>query len=504
MNGCIYRPQSLGFLVFLLLTGCPETMSTDADVGGEDLSVDRSNALDTIVDDAFEPNDDVSAETGIDAATLDPLLQSRLYPDWCLAGAVTAIPTNVVSTVEVGDSIQAAIDAASDGVVELAEGVHTISATIRLKSGVLLRGSSNGSTIETTQAMNSMVSLEGGYNGEQNITLTDATAFSHTLTFSGDSMTPGYWLIGSTAKGQLVRVLEVEGNVAALETALGESFDGLSVVSQNELIEKSGLQNVTLTPKHTVKDLVFVRSATDCWVDNVQMNGVGGQLRAGIFTRQVYRVSLTNNVITDAAEHGDGGQGYGIDVANNSSNCLVAGNTLRRLRHSMLLQGAAVANVFRMNDSADPLHPNFVPGGPADMSFHGYSSSNLVDSNLIDRIQIIDSGLPGVHNTIAFNTLRSGPLTLDKDVNQLTLLGNQIEGDVATLRARIMPSIATESTAGNPSPERPFWENDYDPFEGPGGSSGFTERGMGILDWGSGDDVYIDEQIRPNEVSFCN
>ena len=75
-----------------------------------------------------------------------------------------------------------------------------------------------------------------------------------------------------------------------------------------------------------------------------------------------------------------------------------------------------------------------------------------------------------------------------------------MEGNVAALRARKMPSIRAESTAGNPSPVRSFWTLDYDPFAGPGGNTPYTKRGVGILDWDSGDAVYVDEALRSLDI----
>lgn len=435
---------------------------------------------------------------------VDPALRARLYPDWC-ASSLTRPPDvlAIATTVAVGQSIQNAIDSTASGVVELAPGVHTIAQTIRLRSGVVLRGAEEGSTIQTSQAMVNMVTLAGGYNGRENTTLALANRFSREVTFIGDRMTPGFWLIGGSSRGQLVRVLRVTGNRAYLETALADDFAGTPAVTQRDLITRAGLERLTLSPLHDVSDLILVRSAYDSWVRQVVTLGRRGQIRSAILLRQAYRVAVLDCTFLNAKEHGDGGQGYGIDLVNNSSNCLIEGNTLRLLRHSILIQEGASANVIRNNDSADPRHTNFVDGGPADISFHSYASANLVIGNFIDRIQINDAGNPGPHNTLAFNTLRSGPLTLANGVDHLTLLGNRMTGDVATLRARIMPSLINECSAESPSPGRPFWSADYDPFEGPTGISGFTNRGVGILDWGSGEDIWLDEDIQPDTINFC-
>ncbi len=418
-------------------------------------------------------------------------LAGRLFTGWCPAGAFSTSAGGPTTTVSSGGSIQSAINEAASnggGIVQIS-GRHTISRPIELRSGVVLRGS-GGAVITTSQNMDNMVQFGGGFGGSSTATVTGGNAFGRSFTFSG-SLSSGYYIIGDSSRGQLVKVTSINGNTANLELPLAENFTGLSVSPQRDLLTGAGLESLTLEPKHRVRDLIEMRSTRHSWVRNVTTNGVGGQTKAAVYLRQAYRVSVIDNTFSNAAEHGDGGEGYGINIANNSSSSLIANNKLRLFRHSILLQGAAAGNVVRSNDSDEPRHPNFVQGGPADISFHNYASANLVFANTVTRIQINDAGRPGPHNAMLFNTLRTGPLTLDYGANNLTLVGNKMNGSVEDLRRRIMPSLNTDSTAGNPSPERAFWTLDYDPFAGPGGDNR-TRLGRGILDWGSGDNVYVD------------
>ncbi len=419
-------------------------------------------------------------------------LAGRLYNGWCPAGASSTSAGGAIIRVAAGGSIQSAIDQAASnggGIVEIS-GRHTISRPIELRSGVVLRGT-GGAAITTGQNMDNMVQFGGGFGGSSTATVTGGNAFSRSFTFNG-SLGSGYYIIGDQSRGQLVRVTSINGNTANIELPLVENFNGLSISPQRDLLTRAGLESLKLEPQHRVRDLIEIRSTRHSWVRDVTTNGAGGQTKAAVYLRQAYRVSVIDNTFSNAAEHGDGGQGYGINIANNSSSSLIANNKLRLFRHSILLQGAAAGNVVRSNDSDEPRHPNFVQGGPADISFHNYASANLVFANTVTRIQINDAGRTGPHNAMLFNTLRTGPLTLDYGVNDLTLIGNKMNGSVGDLRSRMMPSLNTNSTAGNPSPERAFWTLDYDPFAGPGGDSR-TSRGRGILDWGSGDNVYVDE-----------
>ena len=429
-------------------------------------------------------------------------LAQRLYPGWCRSGPLAAPGVSGgVTTVAPGQSIQAAIDATSSGVVELQTGVHTISRPVELKSRVVLRGASRQAVIRTSSAMEHMVEIGGGFTGAKAGNLTDAKAYSRSITIGSGTLSPGLWLIGSPQGGQMVRILSVNGNTANLELPLTRDFSGSSIAQQKDPISRAGLERVTLQPRHTVRDVVVVRSALDVWVDDIETDGSGGQVRSAVYLRQAYRVGVYDSRFVTARELGDGGQGYGINIANNSSNSLIRGNRLERLRHAILLHAGAAGNVVRDNVNENPRHPNFVEGGPADISFHGYASGNLVMGNSIERIQINDAGTPGPNNAIVGNTLRVGPLTLDNNVDNLTLLGNDMQGSVEALRSKTMPPVDAVSTAGNRSPERQYWTYGYDPF-GRSGDTAFNRFGDGILDWGSGDDVYVDPDIRAIDV--CN
>ncbi|MEM9654792.1 MAG: hypothetical protein AAGA65_22060 [Actinomycetota bacterium] len=400
-----------------------------------------------------------------------------------------------MTTVDPGESIQAAIDGSPGGVVELAAGVHTISAPLRMRSGVIVRGVSRQAVIRTGSSMDQMVEFGGGYTGGSVGSLSRAGQYSRTITTTGATLSPGLWLIGGTSGGQLVRVLSASGTTATLELPLTQDFSGYTIAAQRDPITRSGLERVKLEPKHTVRDLVMMRSAYDVWINDVETDGSGGQVRSAVYLRQSYRVAIYNGDFITARELGDGGQGYGINIANNSSNVIVEANRLERFRHSILLHAGAAGNVVRNNRSETPRHPNFVEGGPADISFHGYASGNLVIGNSIERIQLTDAGRPGPNNAVVGNTLRVGPLTLDNGVDKLTLLGNQMLGSVDALRATNMPSVAADSTAGNPSPVRSYWSYGYDPF-GRSGDTAYDRFGDGILDWGSGSDVYVDPGVR--------
>ena len=457
---------------------------------------------------AISPTTEATAASTTVPPTVRPstgggtLPQGRLYGGWCRSGHgnVRTSPGSNVVSVSPGQSIDAAIAGLDEGVVELQSGVHLIDRPIELRSNIVLRGNGSGAVIRTTRAMDQMVILGGGHTQGSAATISEGNAFSKTLRTSRP-LSVGLWQIGNVGGGQIVKVVAVDGSRSTLELPLAETFTGTSIAPLADPITNAGLERVRLEPRHSVQDLIMVRSATLSWVNGVETEGSGGQIRSAVYLRQSYRVVISNNNFSGARELGDGGQGYGVNIANNTTNSVIEDNRLRLLRHSILLHAGAAGNVVRSNTSTDTRHPNFVEGGPADISFHGYASANLVESNDVERIQISDAGRPGPHNAIVGNTLRFGPLTLDNGVDNLTLLGNVMEGTVEQLQAHTMPSIRAVSTAGNPSPARSYWRLGYDPF-GRAGDSPHDRFGDGILDWGSGNDVFVDSTIR--SVNYCS
>ena len=397
--------------------------------------------------------------------TPPPNIEFEFYNNYCDTGLVSPPSSSGPTvTVPVGGDIQAAIDGlTSGGTVALTSGVYTIDSCINLDSNVVLDG--GGATIRTTQAMGNMVCIGGGFFQPTGVTGTGTCNTNQlTVTNAGGLQIPGLLQLGSNSStgpgGQIVRVVSAAGNVLTLETTLCQDFTGtpiLDLAGTSPPIVRAGVENVTLEPLHNVTDLLIFRTADNCWTDGVDTLGVAGQIRSGVSVRQSYQCAVLNGTLDNAAQHGDGGRGYGINVNGCSTHILVENNTLTRFRHSILLHAGAAGAIVRGNNSSNPIHPNFVQGGPTDISFHGWTSSCLVTGNVSERIQIVDAGLPGPKNVIAFNTTTHAPPTLDGGVSDVAVIGNTCLGDLNLLQTTVMPSIAgSANTAGDPSPTRPY------------------------------------------------
>ncbi len=88
--------------------------------------------------------------------------------------------------------------------------------------------------------------------------------------------------------------------------------------------------------------------AADCWISGVRSE-IGANHHVTI--SQSAHVEIRGSYFRNAYNNGNGGNGYGISVGNNSSNCLIEDNIFEGLRHALILGGSANGNVFGYNAS---------------------------------------------------------------------------------------------------------------------------------------------------------
>ncbi len=496
--------------VALVVAACGDGVKTSDE---EVLVSANSTKLSSELDNRDETPDEASTTSPEpeeeSAKSVSTELASRIYPGWCQV-AVLAISSPPPDASISGTSIQEAVDflGVDGGVLEIS-GRFVISEPISMRPDVVLQG--DGSAVIETEPgveLSSMIEFSGGGYVESSGRVVEGRAFTDQMVTS-QSLSPGYYLIGSNDDngGQLVEVTSSDGNIANLAYALTQDFDGYEIFANpNGPHIGGGVRDVTLIPKGPVNDLIALNRTVNTSVENVTTEGEGGQIRSAILLSQAYSSEIIGNELVEANQFGDGGRGYGISIANNSSNNLIADNEISRMRHSMLLHVGAAGNVVSGNSSTDAIHPNFQNGGPADMSFHGYASSNLVINNTLLRTHISDAGKPGPNNMIAFNTFTSGPLTIANGANNLTVLNNTFDGSFSELTSNASAMQVIDSSRSNPALSKPrkLWSSDYDPFAGPDSTDRRLQRGVGILDLdsGSADDIYVDQNIEP--FDFCS
>ncbi len=103
-------------------------------------------------------------------------------------------------------------------------------------------------------------------------------------------------------------------------------------------------------------------------------------------------IEVSGCYFEEAHDYGSGGHGYGVNVSNGSSECLIENNIFRRLRHAMLVQYGANGNVFAYNYSRES-NPNGDNSGFDDLVGHGnFAFRNLFEGNSVDQISFDTKG----------------------------------------------------------------------------------------------------------------
>lgn len=349
-------------------------------------------------------------------------------------------------------AIAAALDSlgSNGGRVVLPAGSIQTSQTINLSSGQVLRGAgSYETTIVFTSDLTHGIELGGGYPQDGGV-VTESTEDGLQLVIrTANPPAAGQLAVvrggqaPSDEAGQIVSVRSVEAAGADwrvhLNDPIAQDLVGASF-SPFDPGRNMGLENMNLTPaaNSNVDYHIVLRATENSWVTNVRSEWA---TRAHLYTRQSYRCEVRDNTFVEATNKGDGGHGYGLNIANNTTGCLFMQNRLALLRHSVLLHGGATANVVAYNTSTDPRHPNFTNGGPSDMSFHGYAVGNLVEGNIFERTQLTDAGVAGPDNAIVRNCFTSGPVTLKNTPQRAVIRGNSILGTNDALKRSTMPAV---------------------------------------------------------------
>jgi len=359
-------------------------------------------------------------------------------------------------------SFVAALSAVSSGgVVEIPPGTYYLSDTLRLmRDRQVLRGAGSDRThLVFTNSLPFGIAITGQYPQTPVAVIDGENQGSTLLVESSSGITSGRYALLTDSASLHSQVISIVGQqlrqngtqqlllAHPLNSAFGASAS-LQVFDANEFSGVEALSLDVLSDNTHVGDMIHMRSTAHAWLRDV----VSKRARQShVFTRQTYHCEITGNTLLDATGHGDGKQGYGIDLANSTTGCLVENNTLGYLRHSILFNSSANGNIVAFNHSFSPRHTNFANGGPGDISFHSFTYANLVEGNVVERIHIGDASSVGGGNLIHRNCATSAPLTIDNSPNALQhLYSNAVYGSNEQLQNTIMPPVLPESPNARP------------------------------------------------------
>jgi hypothetical protein len=251
----------------------------------------------------------------------------------------------------------------------------------------------------------------GTGKGSGSLTVADASSFvvgeGAEVVQSNDwsKMDPeGVWQVDPWAPedsvGQMVEVVAIDGGVLTIDPPLTIALDPAFAprVRRVGLVRGVGLQGLFLQRLATYDQAtVSLKNSFGAWIRDCESQDTS-TIHVGV--ESSLRCEVRSSTFHHAFNYGGGGHGYGVGLHGHTTSCLVEDNVFFHLRHSMMVQVGATANVFGYNFSTDPLSDG--DWSPCDISMHGhYASMNLFEANTVAEVDISDYwGATGPGNTL--------------------------------------------------------------------------------------------------------
>jgi hypothetical protein len=382
------------------------------------------------------------SKAGLSAAWNEPLLQI----DFERAGAYT-------DGIRANDSLWEFILNTIDdqgAIIYFPSGKYLFHKGIKLKNNMILRGEKPDSTklIFDLSMEDHAISIQGaetnteiylnrdGCRGDSFIIVNDAgtmNAGDCIRIIDEDSLLiTSSWARYST--GQIIKIAHIHQDTLFLEDALVRDYS----VARNarsiklDMIHSCAIDKLTMENKKQSQGQtanIFLNYATHCRVSCVKSFDCNF---AHVDIRNSSHSEVRDSYFNRALGYGNGGKAYGVMLQQNTSMCLVINNIFDKLRHAMILQSGANANVFAYNYSRDPFWEEVALPSDAsgDMVLHGnYPYCNLFEGNVAQNIVIDDShGENGPWNTFFRNRAAHYGIVMNNDpaTDSQNFIGNEI------------------------------------------------------------------------------
>jgi len=306
-----------------------------------DLPADSPPPDDPVDDDDNAPSPDMSRFV---AWHLDPGVRDVI--DNQLPGKRVVLNANGQDQLDDTASFVAALGAiAAGGIVEIPPGTYYLSDTIRLtRDRQVLRGAGSDLThLVFTESLPFGIAITGQYPQAPTPVINgDSRQNSLLVAPNADAINGRYGLLtdSNSSYSQVVSIVGHEplqnSSRLLLASPLNSTFSNTASLQVFDANEFSGVEALSLDVASSsthIGDMFHMRSAAHVWIRDVLSKRAR---QSHVFTRQTYHCEITGNTMLDATGHGDGKQGYGIDLANSTTGCLVENNTLGYLRHSIV------------------------------------------------------------------------------------------------------------------------------------------------------------------------
>ena len=286
--------------------------------------------------------------------------------------------------------IQAAIHACPEGqVVQLSAGTFRIDTRIMVNKAVTLRGKGPAATklrmpADTTDNLITIGTIQwatpsqtvdlatNGMRGGRSVTLAGNPGLTageivqvdqlteSGLNFWGYQCPPDYecraWFTRPNRPlGQMLEVESVDGNVVSFTTPLHIDFKTSQTAQLSRMIDASTDQVVPMVKHAGVEDLhlsgggqgnIKMEAATYSWIKSIESTDHVGS-SVGLY--RTFRSVVRDSYIHSARQSVPGGGAYGIAISEYSSDNLVENNIIWRMNKVMVMQAAGGGNVIGYN-----------------------------------------------------------------------------------------------------------------------------------------------------------
>lgn len=356
---------------------------------------------------------------------------------WPLAGLSDSIPVyddsvyladyNVDTTGQLpaDDALKDAIAALpAAGTVIFPSGTIRFEEQLRLRDGLVLKGHGTGTLLQfdLNGRIQNAIEAQGQYTREE-LFITDAVSRGDSfvvldqvweptsdwvhLQFDDADLMASSWAEGTA--GGLYRIQQVESDTVFFSEPLRISIPATGEARLRPIVPLRGvgLQCFSIERMDSTvgqSSTIHFQAVVESWIIGVE--SIRSNF-AHVDLRNCAHILVRGGDFHHAHAYGGGGQGYGVVLQSGSHHCLVENNVFERLRHAVLLQSGAHANVVAYNFATDPFWTDVsLPSDAAgELVAHGnYPYGNLFEGNLVQNIVVDAShGLNGPHNTFFRN-----------------------------------------------------------------------------------------------------
>jgi len=393
-------------------TGADTGVDTGADTPAEpDVPADLDVPADVDVDDEGGPDVTIAIIPPGRRIAWRPGVPGGIpdVPVVCPSGAPSVTDFGAVGDGTTDDygAFAAALDSAAEGsAIRVPEGTYLLRSGLSIDKGVVLCGEGPDRSRLLFDCSDIAIDIvkydrgdwvpvsSGHVKGSAELNVQDASSFSPgdyaeiQQTNNWDVMDPeNRWRseswVPEDCVGQMLRVTAVDGNTLTVDPSLHIDYDAAfdPQIRKMGLVEGAGLQGLYLRRLDTNdRATVQIKNAAGCWMRDCESEDT---FRSHVGISSSLWCEIRDGFMHHAHDYGGGGHGYGTNLGNHTTACLIENNIFVHLRHSMMVQVGATGNVFGYNYSTDPFQND---GGwtPCDVSLHGhYPNMNLFEGNTV-------------------------------------------------------------------------------------------------------------------------